>query len=97
MDDHPAGVLMWQHTNQCPLRAAEDARTVADRENGSPVPDNHPTWRPLTPSGFTRPTTTTERVLLAALGYALPAVLTTEVRFVTPTVRRRTWPSIGVV
>lgn len=80
MVGHPCGVLMIRHTNECALRASEDARQVADLEAGR--------------SSFTRPATNTERTLLAELGYSVPAELSTRVVFLTPGARRREWPTL---
>lgn len=79
MPDHPCGVLMFRHTNECALRASEDGRMVADSETGV---------------YFTRPVTSTEMLLLAALGYSLPTGLKTSVLFWSPGVRVRTWPQL---
>lgn len=80
MVDHPCGVLMIRHSNNCSLRASEDARQVADLDVGK--------------GSFTRPATTTERVLLASFGYVVPAELSTRVLFLTPGARRREWPTL---
>ncbi|MBZ4620990.1 hypothetical protein [Mycobacterium avium] len=41
-----------------------------------------------------RPATDAERTLLEHLGYTLPDQLTTRVRYVSETLRRRTWPAL---
>lgn len=41
-----------------------------------------------------RPATETERLLLAHLGYVLPAQLTTRVQWTTAGVRNRRWPQL---
>ena len=82
MVDHPCGVLMVRHTNDCPVRASEDARQVADKDTGR--------------ARFTRPATETERVLLAAFGYVVPDELLTQVDFLTAGARRREWPGLNL-
>lgn len=81
MPHHPAGVLAIDHTNTCTLRTFEDATQAADHDR-----DHY--------GRFSRPATPTEQVLLAALGYGLPPQLDTTVEYLTPGVRRRTWPTI---
>jgi hypothetical protein len=41
-----------------------------------------------------RPASDAERLLLAHLGYVLPAELTTRVQWLSNGVRRRTWPQL---
>ena len=43
---------------------------------------------------FARIATPTERYLLQHLGYELPETLHTRVTWITPGVRRRTWPAL---
>lgn len=73
LPDHPAGVLAIRHTNVCTIRAAEDSTTANDAEHGERL----------------RPATTAERTLLDALGYAVPAEVTTEIPPITAGVRNR--------
>lgn len=78
MPDHPAG-LVFQHTNECTLRAHEDSTAVADAERARVV---GPT--------FVRQATATERTLLAPWGQ-VPATLRCHVSYLSPAVRRRTF------
>jgi hypothetical protein len=41
-----------------------------------------------------RPATDTERLLLEHLGYEVPTPLTTHVRYLTESVRNRSWPAL---
>jgi hypothetical protein len=84
MAEHPAGWLAWRHANDCSLRDSEDARHVADLELlGS-------SRRRV----LRRPATPTEATLLGALGYTVPVDLATEVRSITASVIRRSWPRL---
>jgi hypothetical protein len=80
--------LRIAHTMACPLLAAEDATRAADRDRLGPG---------LT---FTRPATTTESTLLAALGWTAPdgqpptPATRTVVGHFTPGVRMRAWPDL---
>lgn len=68
------------------LARAEDATLGADHER-----------MPRSDGGlaaFTRPATATERRLLDHLGYALPANLATQVRWLTNGLRLRRWPTL---
>lgn len=78
--NHPAGLLVFAHDTMggCILQDREDSRAVADKDRGA---------------GFERPATDTERTLLAAAGYALPADGVTVVGWLSPGLRRRTWPA----
>lgn len=81
--DHPAGLLGgWRHEQSCSLLALEDARAVVDADQL--VID---CW------GFTRDATSTERTLLAALGWTWPDTdpLETTVGRLTAAVRSRFW------
>ncbi|WP_197505741.1 hypothetical protein, partial [Mycobacterium sp. 852002-53434_SCH5985345] len=69
------------------LQAAEDAAQAADAERAR---RNHDDRRTV----FDRPATTVERALLETLGYTLPATLTTRVRWLSPGVRNRSWPTL---
>lgn len=80
---HPLGELMWRHTIDCPLRAHEDSRQMADAD--------------LLRARRTaqRPATATERTLLAAAGHVLgDAELVTHVEAATPSLIRRRWPTL---
>ncbi len=84
--DHPAGWLAWRHSNECALRAAEDATQAADHDR-------------LHSSGLHRPVldrepTITEQALLSALGHPLPRKLTTRLEPVTAGIVRRSWPAL---
>ena len=76
----PRGVLVF-HWLPSDLQAAEDSTAVADRDV-------------MRPRGFERPATDTERILLAHLGYELPAELKTVVKYRTRGVRHRSWPQL---
>ena len=65
------GPLMFEHTNGCPLRAAEDARAIVDRDDVTRAGTSRLAL-PLAPAAFTRPATSAERTLLVALGYGYP-------------------------
>lgn len=95
MPGHPTGLLAYRHSNSCALRSHEDGQLVADLE------------RELI--RFTRPSTMTERIQLAAAGYVVPDdpepdpdnpddpvvnPLQTHIEYVTPAVRLRTWPGL---
>lgn len=71
--DHPAGVLAIRHTNDCTIRDAEDATAANDARFEQRQ----------------RPATTAERTLLDALGYLVPAEVTTEITPITGGVRNR--------
>lgn len=60
------------------VQHAEDATAFADHDRRRA-------------RGFERPATDTERILLAHLGYTVPADLTTLVTFKTRSVRNRRW------
>lgn len=79
--DHPAG-FVWDHTNTCPLRDAEDATACSDHE--------------LTSYSRRRPTTTTERALLGACGITPPDDAVTTVQRLTLSVLRRTWDGVDL-
>lgn len=83
--DHPGGWLEFQHGAGCPVRDREDATRAADFERRDP-------W--FTGVRFQRPATATERQLLGALGYQVPAGLTTVVEYLSATVRCRRWPTL---
>ena len=78
---HPHGLLAILHTNECPIRAREDGTQLLDHDlaRGRRI---------------VRPSTTTERVLLAHLGYTLPDELPTVVTPLTRSQRNRSWPTI---
>ena len=81
---HPAGQLALQHTLTCPLLPAEDATQHADYLRLMERP------RP-----FDRASTSTERTLLAALGY--DDVHVDELTHVEPLPggkARRRWPRL---
>ncbi|TFV78376.1 hypothetical protein E4P39_03945 [Blastococcus sp. CT_GayMR19] len=78
---HPAGLVFRHHTlGGCSLQDAEDTRLVADRSladvRGWP---------------FERPTTPTERTLLATAGITVDEDATCLVDYLSPGIRRRTW------
>lgn len=91
---HPGGLLVMSHDAACPIGRAEDATQAADYARGDNI----------------RPATDAERTLLAAAGYDLDAAdaaaradtgdpaatLRTVVHYLTPSVRRRTWPGIAI-
>ena len=76
----PRGILVF-HWLPGDLQALEDSRAIADRDV-------------MRPSGFERPATETERILLVHLGFELPEQLTTVVRYRTRGVRHRSWPAL---
>lgn len=76
----PRGILVF-HWLPSDLQAAEDSTAMADRDA-------------MRPSGFERPATDCERILLVHLGYQLPADLKTVVHHRTRGVRHRSWPSV---
>lgn len=80
--NHPEGILAIDHSpTLCALRTFEDATKAADADRY---------W-----TAFRRPATPTELVLLAAVGYAVPATGTdTVVSYLSPGVRRRGWPDL---
>ncbi len=83
MLDHPAGALAWRHATSCPMLRCEDATRAADAE--SPL-----RWP-------TRPASVTERLLLATvLGHTMPSKLDTTLTSLTPSVVRRSWPTLGL-
>lgn len=84
MPDHPAGLLAYDHSNACQLRAHEDGQKVADLETA------------LSHGRFERPATATERALLASQGHAVPADLTTVVDFLTRGICHRSWARSGI-
>ena len=63
------------------VQVLEDQRLAADRDA-------------MSPRGFEREATPTERALLAHLGYELPDELVTVVRYRTRGVRHRSWPAL---
>lgn len=69
------------------LQAAEDSTQAADYDH---VQDENASGD----TAFTRPATTTEVLLLEHLGYVVPDDLTTHVRWLTPGLRRREWPTL---
>lgn len=75
--DHPMH-LVFDHHNDCGLRAAEDGRTVADRDTAIGGP-------------FTRPMTATERTLLQACGITLDVGAETAVTGLAGSLVRRDW------
>ena len=80
---HPAGILAYDHTNNCMFRDHEDGRHLADIDAVcGPV--------------LKRPATATERTLLESQGFVLPAELTTWVMPLSRGVHRRVWPQIEV-
>jgi len=79
--NHPGG-FVWDHTNTCPLRDAEDATAANDHE--------------LTSYGRRRPTTTTERALLGACGITPPADALTTVQRLTGSILRRTFDGVDL-
>lgn len=88
---HPAGLTV-RHVDTCARRTAEDARIAGDRD-----------LRETEGARFNRPATETELALLAelhAVTWPPPerptAVLMTRVEWITPGIRRRTWPQVGV-
>lgn len=97
MVGHPAGALELKHTNQCGLREAEDSRRVADRSRAFPL-----SLRPIglgqfAEISFVRPATPTERILLAAVGFEVPAgEVNTHCEFATAGVRLRSWPDLAL-
>ncbi|MGZ9828751.1 hypothetical protein ACXYTP_17735 [Tsukamurella ocularis] len=98
--DDRRGILTFEHL-PADLRAAEDTRAVADRDFKSGP------WRPDRCQGgfwrlehvddrteWTRPATTTEKLLLRHLGYLdLPDDLRTVVDW-HQGLRRRRWPTL---
>lgn len=79
--DHPGG-FVWDHTNTCPLRDAEDATASNDHE--------------LTVYTRQRPTTTAERALLGACGITPPDDSITTVQRVTGSILRRTFDGVDL-
>lgn len=81
MFGHPHGLLALRHTNECTVRAREDGTVLLDHDlaRGRRI---------------VRPSTTTERTLLAHLGYTLPDELPTIVTPLTASQRNRSWPTI---
>jgi len=81
------------------LRNAEDSTALADyhRRSKSDGYDADRCYAYDSHAGrevwfFERDATAAERALLAHLGYAVPDELVTRVRFLTETLRRRSWP-----
>jgi len=80
--------LRIAHVLACPLLAAEDATRAADRDRLAPG------------FTFTRPATSSELTLLAALGWTEPdgqpptSTTKTVVGHLTPGVRLRAWPDL---
>ena len=64
------------------LQRAEDSTAAADFD------------RRLFSRTIQRPATDTERLLLEHLGYPVPTELTTYVRYLTESVRHRSWPAL---
>ena len=94
---HPAGVLEFDHRPDCALREREDATRWSDFETANsqwPVYDFAPNSRTAGAYSLQRPATDTERILLAALGFSVPEMLTTDIDFISHTTRRRTWPAL---
>jgi len=80
MLDHPAGLVYRHHTMAgCSLQDAEDSRLVADKDRGDGP----------------RPTTPTERTLLAAAGITVADDALCLVEWLSPGVRRRTWLAVA--
>lgn len=86
MVDHPGGQLEFDHDPlMCALRVFEDQTKAADRERADD----------FYLAAFVRASTPTELVLLAAIGYTVPAGgLDCTVSYLTPGVRNRTWPDL---
>lgn len=82
MPGHPAGLLAIAHTTTCSAYEADSQTRAADRERVDAAFGE-----------FTRPATTTERRLLAALGHVPPPELSTHVTRSGGT-DTRTWPAI---
>lgn len=78
----PRGLLSFDHTQECPLLAHEDATQMADFG--------------LTAGRrrVTRDATPTERVLLLRLGFDPRDGLQTVVTPMTTTMRNRSWPTL---
>lgn len=94
----PGGVsvelLAWQHRATCPLLPAEDATRHADHSRlGTRALPPGAQWEQR---GFSRPSTATERELLAVLGHDAQPDTRTFVRAITDgrAVVRRTWPDL---
>lgn len=84
--DDPRGWLTFTAPLGDDLQRAEDSTQAADYDRARRYG-----------STFTRPATTTEQTLLAELGHDLGALtepLTTTVKFLSYSVRRRTWPQL---
>ena len=105
---HPAGWLAFQHRVTCPHYEPETRTHYADAVLGSSQldatrgPGRRRTWssnaNQTNSRGFTRPSTSTERALLEALGYEIPEELAdnlrTTVRHLTAGTIRREWPDL---
>jgi hypothetical protein len=79
----PRGILVFEWLSD-DLQNAEDSTTDADFRN------RH--WRSSVVR--IRPSTTTERTLLAHLGFDAPDDLETKVIWLSDGVRRREWPAL---
>lgn len=79
----PRGVLVFDWLS-AELQRAEDSTLDNDKAQ------RH--WRASVYRD--RPATETEQLLLTAVGYTVPAELTTRVQWLSNGVRRRTWPQI---
>ena len=89
----PRGILVFEYL-PTDIDNAESSTQDADRRRAFFVNDVYPSrGRALE---FDRPTTETEKLLLTHLGYTVPEELTTHVKYLTRSVRNRTWPAIGV-
>jgi hypothetical protein len=82
LEHDPTG-LRVDHTNDCALRAAEDARHLADIEGARAF-------------RYSRTATAAERTLLAAWGHQLPEGAVTTVSALTPGVLRRSWVGVDL-
>ena len=78
----PRGRLVFEDLPSA-LQNAEDSTQAADKERTNPRG-----------RVFERPATDTERALLDHLGYAVPDVLVTVVKWLTPGCRHRSWPQL---
>lgn len=84
MVGHPCGWLAWRHTNDCPIRAVEDGRVMADHD----LLRDQRTAR--------RPSTGTERALLTTAGHTITEAegLVTVLEPASQSLIRRRWPSL---
>lgn len=80
------GWLTFDHL-PAEIKRAEDATQAYDHDQMSGD------W--MGRAKRSRPATETERALLEHLGYTLPEKLTTEVEWITPSIRHRSWPELS--